>query len=119
MLGPWGGGSGAEPGGWTDRLTRNPDPCPFLVLLKDVDCFRELHRGGGGLNRKGKAMTIGLDAAYSSAADDEVKSTTCYMCTCRCGIRVHLRNGRVRTIEGKFRPPEESAARCAARALPG
>jgi len=29
-----------------------------------------------------------------------VKTTTCYMCACRCGIRVHLRNGEVRFIEG-------------------
>ena len=26
-------------------------------------------------------------------ADTEVKCTTCYMCACRCGIRVHLREG--------------------------
>ena len=31
---------------------------------------------------------------------DEVKTTTCYMCACRCGIRVHLKNGRVRYIDG-------------------
>ncbi len=27
---------------------------------------------------------------------DEVKTTTCYMCACRCGIRVHLKDGRIR-----------------------
>ena len=26
----------------------------------------------------------------------EVKNTTCYMCACRCGIRVTLRDGEVR-----------------------
>ena len=25
---------------------------------------------------------------------DSVKTTTCYMCACRCGIRVHLKDGR-------------------------
>jgi len=30
----------------------------------------------------------------------EVKETTCYMCACRCGIRVHLRDGEARHIEG-------------------
>jgi anaerobic selenocysteine-containing dehydrogenase len=30
----------------------------------------------------------------------EVKTTTCYMCACRCGIRVHLRDGEVRYIDG-------------------
>jgi sulfite dehydrogenase (quinone) subunit SoeA len=29
----------------------------------------------------------------------EVKETTCYVCACRCGIRVHLRDGEVRYIE--------------------
>jgi anaerobic selenocysteine-containing dehydrogenase len=28
------------------------------------------------------------------------RNTTCYMCACRCGIRVHLRDGEVRYIEG-------------------
>ncbi|MCB1635803.1 MAG: hypothetical protein KDI51_14530, partial [Xanthomonadales bacterium] len=30
----------------------------------------------------------------------EVRTTTCYMCACRCGIRVTLRDGEVRHIEG-------------------
>ena len=28
---------------------------------------------------------------------DTVKTTTCYMCACRCGIRVHLKDGRSAT----------------------
>lgn len=31
---------------------------------------------------------------------DTVKTTTCYMCACRCGIKVHLKDGKVRYIEG-------------------
>ncbi|MDO8932534.1 MAG: molybdopterin-dependent oxidoreductase, partial [Rhodocyclaceae bacterium] len=31
---------------------------------------------------------------------EETKNTTCYMCACRCGIRVHLRDGVVRFIDG-------------------
>ncbi len=30
----------------------------------------------------------------------EVKNTTCYMCACRCGIRVHLEQGELRYIDG-------------------
>lgn len=30
----------------------------------------------------------------------DVKTTTCYMCACRCGICVHLREGEVRYIDG-------------------
>ena len=37
---------------------------------------------------------------YSMLANDEVKTTTCYMCACRCGIKVHLKNGQIRYIEG-------------------
>ncbi|MBT5187986.1 MAG: hypothetical protein HOM01_14345, partial [Kordiimonadaceae bacterium] len=29
-----------------------------------------------------------------------IKTTTCYMCACRCRINVHLKNGRVKYIEG-------------------
>ena len=31
---------------------------------------------------------------------DEVKNTTCYMCACRCGIKVHMKSGKLRYIEG-------------------
>ena len=40
------------------------------------------------------------DIALSVPSADEIKTTTCYMCACRCGIRVHLKNGRVRYIDG-------------------
>ena len=33
--------------------------------------------------------------------------TTCYMCACRCGIRVHVRDGEVRYIDGNPRPPDQ------------
>jgi anaerobic selenocysteine-containing dehydrogenase len=44
---------------------------------------------------------------------DEVKTTTCYMCACRCGIRVHLRNGEVRYIEGNPDHPLNQGVICA------
>mgnify|MGYP003313601486 CR=1 FL=1 len=31
----------------------------------------------------------------SPKVSDEVKQTTCYMCACRCGINVHLKDGKV------------------------
>ena len=37
---------------------------------------------------------------YSQAIGDEVAYTTCYMCACRCGIKVHLKDGSLRFIEG-------------------
>ncbi|HET7222800.1 MAG TPA: molybdopterin-dependent oxidoreductase, partial [Rhodanobacteraceae bacterium] len=44
---------------------------------------------------------------------DEVKTTTCYMCACRCGIRVHLKNGRVRYIDGNPKHPVNRGVICA------
>ncbi|MDP2134757.1 MAG: molybdopterin-dependent oxidoreductase, partial [Sulfuritalea sp.] len=43
----------------------------------------------------------------------EVKNTTCYMCACRCGIRVHLRDGVVRYIDGNPDHPLNKGVICA------
>ncbi|OOZ41964.1 formate dehydrogenase [Solemya pervernicosa gill symbiont] len=43
----------------------------------------------------------------------EVKNTTCYMCACRCGIRVHLRDGQVRYIQGNPDHPLNKGVICA------
>ena len=44
---------------------------------------------------------------------DELKQTTCYMCACRCGINVHLRDGRIRYIEGNPNHPVNRGVICA------
>ncbi len=43
----------------------------------------------------------------------EVKNTTCYMCACRCGIRVTLRDGELRYIEGNPDHPLNKGVICA------
>ncbi|MBI3778898.1 MAG: molybdopterin oxidoreductase family protein [Gammaproteobacteria bacterium] len=43
----------------------------------------------------------------------ETKNTTCYMCACRCGIRVTLRDGEVRYIEGNPDHPINKGVICA------
>lgn len=43
----------------------------------------------------------------------ETRNTTCYMCACRCGIRVTLRNGEVRYIEGNPEHPLNKGVICA------
>jgi anaerobic selenocysteine-containing dehydrogenase len=43
----------------------------------------------------------------------EVKNTTCYMCACRCGILVHLRDGEIRYIEGNPEHPLNQGVICA------
>ncbi len=56
-------------------------------------------------------------AAALPGATTEVRTTTCYMCACRCGIRVHLRDGgngpEVRYIEGNPEHPLNQGAICA------
>ncbi len=52
-------------------------------------------------------------ASPTPGAVTEVKCTTCYMCACRCGIRVHLRNGEVRYIEGNPDHPLNRGLICA------
>jgi anaerobic selenocysteine-containing dehydrogenase len=44
---------------------------------------------------------------------DTVEKTTCYMCACRCGIRVHLADGRVRYIDGNPAHPVNRGVICA------
>ena len=49
----------------------------------------------------------------SPSLGDEVKYTTCYMCACRCGIKVHLKDGSVRYIEGNRDHPVNKGVLCA------
>ncbi|MGR3802686.1 molybdopterin oxidoreductase family protein [Marinibacterium profundimaris] len=44
---------------------------------------------------------------------DEIRKTTCYMCACRCGINVHLKDGRVTYIEGNRDHPVNRGVLCA------
>ncbi|WP_298292330.1 molybdopterin oxidoreductase family protein [Thiomonas sp.] len=53
------------------------------------------------------------DPVRSPPGDTAVKTTTCYMCACRCGINVHLRDGEVRFIEGNPRHPLNRGVICA------
>src|ERR1700757_1181457 len=52
-----------------------------------------------------------LDTSVPSA--DRIATTTCYMCACRCGIRVHLKDGRIRYIEGNRDHPVNRGVLCA------
>jgi anaerobic selenocysteine-containing dehydrogenase len=44
---------------------------------------------------------------------DEVRKTTCYMCACRCGIDVHIKDGKIRYIEGNRDHPVNKGVLCA------
>jgi anaerobic selenocysteine-containing dehydrogenase len=60
-------------------------------------------------NRSGEDRPI----ETSPAVSDEVKYTTCYMCACRCGIKVHLKDGQLRYIEGNRNHPVNGGVLCA------
>ena len=49
----------------------------------------------------------------SPAVSDEVRRTTCYMCACRCGINVHMKDGKVAYIEGNRDHPVNKGVLCA------
>ena len=48
----------------------------------------------------------------SPKVSDEVKYTTCYMCACRCGIKVHLKDSAIRYIEGNRNHPVNRGVIC-------
>ena len=49
----------------------------------------------------------------SPEVSDEIRKTTCYMCACRCGINVHLKQGKVAYIEGNRDHPVNKGVLCA------
>ena len=51
--------------------------------------------------------------AFENHDRQQVKHTTCYMCACRCGIRVTLENERVRFIQGNPDHPVNRGVLCA------
>jgi len=49
----------------------------------------------------------------SPVVSDEIRRTTCYMCACRCGINVHMKDGKVKYIEGNRDHPVNKGVLCA------
>ncbi len=49
----------------------------------------------------------------SPSPGDESKTTTCYMCACRCGIKVWLKDGQIRYIQGNPAHPVNQGVLCA------
>lgn len=49
----------------------------------------------------------------SPKVSDEIRKTTCYMCACRCGINVHMKEGKVAYIEGNRDHPVNKGVLCA------
>ena len=57
-----------------------------------------------------KPENIQIDT--SPSVSDEVRKTTCYMCACRCGINVHMKDGQVAYIEGNRDHPVNKGVLC-------
>ena len=57
--------------------------------------------------------TVTESVDLSPEVADEIKHTTCYMCACRCGIKVYLKNGKIRYIEGNPDHPVNQGVLCA------
>lgn len=58
------------------------------------------------------------DLNLSPKVSDEIRKTTCYMCACRCGINVHMKEGpdgekKVAYIEGNRDHPVNKGVLCA------
>ncbi len=53
------------------------------------------------------------DIDLSPTVSDEIRKTTCYMCACRCGINVHMKDGEVAYIEGNRDHPVNKGVLCA------
>ena len=49
----------------------------------------------------------------SPKVSDEIRKTTCYMCACRCGINVHMKDDKVAYIEGNRDHPVNKGVLCA------
>ncbi|TWI01758.1 anaerobic selenocysteine-containing dehydrogenase [Luteimonas cucumeris] len=49
----------------------------------------------------------------SPSPGDDVRTTTCYMCACRCGIKVWLADGKIRYLQGNPAHPVNQGVICA------
>ena len=49
----------------------------------------------------------------SPSPGDEVKHTTCYMCACRCGLKVWINDGKIRYLQGNADHPVNRGVLCA------
>src|SRR6201988_331461 len=53
------------------------------------------------------------DIPFDDHSRQQAEFTTCYMCACRCGIKVTLEDGKVRFIQGNRNHPVNQGVICA------
>ena len=61
----------------------------------------------------GDTAEHGVMPCFEDHAKQEIKHTTCYMCACRCGIKVTLENNKIRFIQGTRDHPVNRGVLCA------
>ena len=49
---------------------------------------------------------------FENHAAQEIKHTTCYMCACRCGVRITMENGKIRFVQGNPNHPVNRGVLC-------
>ncbi len=59
-----------------------------------------------------RAPAEGDGVETSPKVGDRIAKTTCYMCACRCGIDVHVRDGKIRYINGNKDHPVNRGVLC-------
>src|SRR5579871_2974244 len=80
----------------TDRTSG----CPSCSGISPGDLTGRAFRpsiGGTGIKGILQVAPVEERIETSRKLSDEAKFTTCYMCACRCGIKVHLKDGRIRS----------------------
>src|SRR3546814_15653871 len=74
-------------------------------------------RQGGSMARS-PLETAREDVNTCPEVADEIKQTTCYMCACRCGINVYLKDGKIRYRSEERRAGNECVRPCRSRWAP-
>ena len=79
---------------------------PFRQAMAAVPDFASTASAEGG-------RSTGGEPVYEPRERQQVKTTTCYMCACRCGIKVTLDGTEIRYIEGNPDHPVNKGVLCA------
>src|SRR3546814_19960626 len=102
----------------TPRSTLTDTLLPYTTLFRSA-CRQQAKRAPDRGVRQGGSMarspleTAREDVNTCPEVADEIKQTTCYMCACRCGINVYLKDGKIRYLEGNPDHPVNQGVLCA------
>ena len=84
-----------------------------MELAADAALYEAPRNPGNASGNRHNAAMQEKTLNLSPSPGDEVKTTTCYMCACRCGIKVWLADGKIRYIQGNPAHPVNQGVLCA------